>query len=686
MSDLLDDMKLPSTNSNEELEDLSNNAFISLFDVTLFYVRPEPGRDKGIDFRIELKRDGRFTGFQFLVQLKSTKTLEKNEDGSISLQLSTHNINYLLNPGISAYYVLYYIPETKFYYERLNDFVKVLSEQKNNWQDQDNHTLRFKKEVSQEVIVEMYHDAYNKGKFFRQVNERLALSSSLVPDKLLVEIDENLQVSSDSEIRQRIEKVGLHWINNAAWTTVIELHRKASHAVASTAKYNLVVGIAYYYSGELLQSLHFLKKATQSKHELPSDLQEHLDLFELSVRLGLGMITKTQYDERTTLLQASNHLKYYIKIEKEKAKYLNFKDEEIDAHYEDYTREMNNILLADDANENIKLFVRCDMILYEGSKINLDTFRLSNKIQVTESILGIDPTLRSSVARGIAQRKMAWVKKSDTLRNEAIDSNNAFILFLIVFHEAKVFYEFEAYAAFFRFDNSVPPGAILDERSQGIREEILNLEEAIEYFRQISYIGNLCTLLALKYEMLHFINDMAAADAVAEQLSGIIETYELADTRYKLDALKNKGTTHEKIAAFVDDMLYQARERQNEYNKLIADMKSMDQQDQAREIDYKNLDFINLHPIGPFSFPKTERNGVYDLLNISVLARKDFDRMLDVDKAIPVANLYNTPIDHEGIDGIMHSNEIAAWRNIYRIRKTFFEKGFNRYHPNRTSQ
>ena len=133
---LLDEMDLPLANPNEELETVSNNFFKPLFDVSKFEIRSEDFRDKGIDFHIEIKKAGKHTNFRFAVQLKATDSLKVNSDGSTSLQLNTSNINYLLNTGMPAYYVLYSRNSNTFYYENLNDFVKSVSDRNSEWQKQ----------------------------------------------------------------------------------------------------------------------------------------------------------------------------------------------------------------------------------------------------------------------------------------------------------------------------------------------------------------------------------------------------------------------------------------------------------------------------------------------------------------------------------------------------------------------
>ena len=52
--DSLDNMKLPKSSEQEELEQLSKDKLRPLFEHKLFEVREETYRDKGIDLLIEL--------------------------------------------------------------------------------------------------------------------------------------------------------------------------------------------------------------------------------------------------------------------------------------------------------------------------------------------------------------------------------------------------------------------------------------------------------------------------------------------------------------------------------------------------------------------------------------------------------------------------------------------------------
>ncbi len=99
-------------------------------------------------------------------------------------------------------------------------------------------------------------------------------------------MDSNLNISDDTEIRNLIETFGFILINEGRWKDLIALHKKGSQTIASTAKYNLLVGIAYYI-GNHVDAFSFLKASQTLKVELPANFAHHLDYFLISVK-GFG--------------------------------------------------------------------------------------------------------------------------------------------------------------------------------------------------------------------------------------------------------------------------------------------------------------------------------------------------------------------------------------------------------------
>lgn len=429
---------------------------------------------------------------------------------------------------------------------------------------------------------------------------------------------------------------------------------------------------------EIFKALSYFKTALKLKSELSQDLLEHLQLFDSTVRFALGLIEMNEYKDKLKALGSASHIRYYIEIDAIKEEYLSGVERDIEKQYAKFVEQMNAILEAEDANENIKLLVRCEMVLYEGSKINLALVRDLNKINAFEFLIGASRKRRQDIARNFIQRKMAWAEKARGIRDEVIKAKNYFVFYHVLLNETKVDYEFEAYTDLINNGtNSVNIRA--DERKENLNSLLKNLNQTIQYFQHITYVENICVALSIKYEILHYMNDMEAANTVLRELSDIIETHDLRELHRKFEALKNHGTTHEKILKFKEQQAAESLERQREQQNIVKEMEKMDNLDTQRNIAIENPDTIELYPIHHFQFCKTDRKKVYEILNVSEEAQVVFDRMLDVDKDIPIANIYHNPILQEGnADGMVFNNSIEAWRNIFRIRKAFFDNGFLR--------
>lgn len=117
---------LPVSSLKEDMETISRNKLSLLFDTALFEVRQELQRDKGIDLIVELKQENTYTNFRFVVQLKSTASAKVNRDQTISYRVDVANINYLLNYGMPAYYILYDHTSADFYIEPVHKVFQTL--------------------------------------------------------------------------------------------------------------------------------------------------------------------------------------------------------------------------------------------------------------------------------------------------------------------------------------------------------------------------------------------------------------------------------------------------------------------------------------------------------------------------------------------------------------------------------
>lgn len=677
---ILDEMNLPMANSNEELETISKNLFRPLFDVTKFEIRSEDLRDKGIDLHIEIKKANRYTNFRFAVQLKATDSRKVNNDGSISLQLYTSNINYLLNNTMPALYVLYSKNTNTFYYENLNEFVKSLSEKDSDWQKQESHSLRFNKILTEDVINVIYNDTIQKGLFHRKVNEKLILQSASLhsTDKIL--FDSDLNVSEDSEIRNLIENIGFVLINEGKWKEVILVHKKGSGNIASTSKYNLVLGVANYYNGNLIEALSFLKSAAKLQSELTAELANHLAYFYTSVKSSLGLITDSEYQKRMDELEGSDNIGLYIKLEKAKINYYNSLSKDSEDKFDQLISDINEIINDSKADNGIKLNAKCELILIEGSKNNWDYVKGVALINAVEILTGPDLQMRADSARNFIESNSLWFKEVKRLKNDALEGKNYFHYFNAVINEVKVIYEMQVFTKLVSIEQKMP-GYTTPEMpdTKPIFDDLLQkVDKALQYFRQVGHVENEVVTLSAKYEIQHYLKDYSNANTTLSEAENLIDTYELTEKKRRLEHLKNGGTTHQKIKTWIDEVFEDADKKQKEFQEMVSDITRMDELERKETIPKQEYLTIHLLPIGYFRFPKSDKHKVYQILHInSIEVKEKFDSLFGF--VIPIANIFYDEIIQEGpLDGKLADRGIESWRNIYRVRKHFYENKFYR--------
>lgn len=369
---LLDEMDLPLANPNEDLETISKNKLRPLFAPEDFEIRSEDFRDKGVDLHIELKHKNRVTNFRFAIQLKATETKPVNADNSISIQVHTANINYLLNNTMPAYYVLYFKNTDCFYYESVNEFVKQLSTKDPDWPAKGTHVLRFQKRLDAQAIAEIYANTLKNGKFHRKVNELFIYQADSATPKDSILIDKELNISSDEEIRKYIESTGQFLINEGRWKEVIAVSQKGSGNIATTATYNLVLGIANYYVGNLLTALSFFKASQKLKSELSAEIQDHLSFFLITCKSSLGLINEQEYEQEMSRLEHAYSIRLYVQLDQSIARYHTNLEAHTDDKFKLLSREINAIMADPKADESLKAYARNELLLRQGSKNNMD--------------------------------------------------------------------------------------------------------------------------------------------------------------------------------------------------------------------------------------------------------------------------------------------------------------------------
>jgi hypothetical protein len=679
----LDDMDLPMANFYEELETISEHNLQPLFQPSQFELCTRDRRDKGIDLTYELKRNGKHSGFRFIIQLKATESITANkDDGSFSKSIETSNINALFNNGHTAFYLLFDANTKTFYYEQLTDFLKHLNEKDEDWRKQGSHTLRFSKKLLPDGISLIYDAALKNGLFQINLKERATYISTSINKSDRVSFDANFNVTDDAKIRELIEHLGFELINEGKWREILSVHQKATGNVATTALYNLILGIANYYGGSRWDALSFLKKANNLKSELDEEMQMHLSYFDTTVRFASELISQEEYEKRISKIENSETVGLYIKLDNAKRKYIESLNKNSEERFDLYVKEIEEIINNPKANTGLILTAKCELILFQGYFNNHEYVRGIAQINVTDELFGVDTTSRIQSARNFIATNEAWYKSVEALISEAGKQKNNFAYFTALTNKAKVTYQFMVYIANVKVQKEIPghPVPQRPDNTPMLERTLHDIGEAANFFSSIGHIENTIAASSTMYEILHYLKKMDEANRIMSELETLIDKFDLDDHKQRLEYLKNGGTTHETFKNWMEQIFTNADNRRKELDRMREEMMQMDEEEKTvkGKSQVGNLQ-INLFPIGYFQFPKEKIELVYEIIQvINPEVKKHFDEMFKM--VIPIANILHNPIEMEGPqDGNLADRGIENWRNIYRIRKAFYENRFYRF-------
>lgn len=318
---------LPQSSRTHELEALSVQAFRAIMPSDKFIVRDVRESDYGVDLHIEAKNNKQPTNFIAHVQLKSTDSSEKNSDESISLQVKSANLNYLLN-GPLGIYVLYVAPTKQFRYVWALSEYKRLERDSPEWRKQDTVTLRFVHVLDASAIEEIHERIIEKSHFHRGLTDVLAqkerhaeAGKTEIPR---VTIDTgNLAITDATVTLQRLISEGINLVATGRAALVLELSHTIPYKDAKDSRVQLAMAYAHYSLGQFIQCDAHLMNSSLSKEVLNQHEQYLLSTLQSACLFHAGTMSmqdflKQEQEAITRLsdprLQLQAEL-YYARIE-----------------------------------------------------------------------------------------------------------------------------------------------------------------------------------------------------------------------------------------------------------------------------------------------------------------------------------------------------------------------------------
>lgn len=644
----LDNIQLPKDSRNIQLETISKNFFRPLFNPEKFVLKEET-IDNGIDFRIELKKNGNILGFGLNFQLKSSESIKRNKDGSYSKSIETSNIEYLLNNAQPAFYGFYVLDENIFYYEDLKSYISNLNSQEINWQEQLNHTIKFTKKLTKDAIIEVYNVAFNTGIMLRKIHSAFAESFIYGTDNEKIIIDKQGDVKTDSEIINFIEEYGLFLNDECRWDEIIQIHEKSSIAPKKSPKYSFIIGMAYFYTGDYFKSLNSLKEAHNQINILEPTLKEYLIFSYTQLRKLYGIINESECNEIIQNIKTDGNINYYIELEK--IQKLMFEvNQSSDFISKDFECKINSFINNSKIDKKIILLAKIELVKYHSKQL---VNKLGNLL-ITDNF-------------NIIQKLYNEVNQEfHMLLLETQDVKNRFINHYCSLTHSKFIIHFDSIYKI-RFNVS---------HNQEVMNKILtNIQNSIEYFKAIQHIENQLFSLSI---LLEYYQNIDNQERINETIV-MIEQYKIYDNpelNKKIDFIKEGGT----LTAQLLIRKKKIEEENVQIEKMRVELSELDKMERDVKIDNSNCYTIELFPIGHFFVPKNKMDKCFEILGITgkEKLKNQLIEMFNI-VVVPVINIYALDLEIEGyMNGIYECKGIENYKNMYRIRKEFHENKFYR--------
>jgi len=312
---------LPTSDRNDELEELSLPAFAQLFPVQRFRVRMEPGKDRGVDRYLELKNSGFDTNFRSQVQLKTVEEPVVNGDGSISKAIKASNLNYILN-GPCPLYALYLVPTGDFLYAWARDEAGILTKEKPDWRTADSVTIRFHKKLDATSLDDIEKRIMDEARLNRAIQERLLQASRSESPKLQVREDGTVIDATTAGIL--IEKSGATIVASGFPQRVVELSGLLTLEQLQMKRTQLVLAYAHYVMGRFDLAMGHLRACSSMDNHLTDADNWLLDELRNACEFRLGRKSQIEFQQAEEIIaqERGGIMKYYRDLDVLRFKHL----------------------------------------------------------------------------------------------------------------------------------------------------------------------------------------------------------------------------------------------------------------------------------------------------------------------------------------------------------------------------
>lgn len=535
-------LPLPISSRQETLETFSRNQLTLLFDPLLFELRPENQRDKGIDIIGEIKQNGVYTNFRFALQLKSTESVNKQKDGSISYPVEIRNLNYLLNFGLPCFYILYDYPENQFYITPVITVYRGLLKKYHPDKLPKTHKVRFTQILDQQQIDEIYKETFESGMLLKKLGtHRWAQTSEDHLQKGLV-IDEHQDVYSVAQNIEFIEHFGYILLNQHSFSQIVDIEQRTHPRGKASPAFNMVCGIAYYHQANLFKAIELLKLAYSEINSLPEEDQSMLSYTLAHAKYLLGLLSEPDFRKETSEIVANDSVGTFLQLENLHNQFMESREVKQGARIKKYYEGVMRIIGKHPEFHDMRvvayaklLHIEATLLLHELAQNSLLT--MGRKTDAYRDMLIAD-----------------WLKFDDQFLDQlkdlygfALKHKNFLALSNLMMEKiewdfAKIFH-FHAFSNWNKETLLINTNVAPDDREL-LLDLIDDVDKIAETYNRLQHRENQFNCLRRKYEILDFLGDKNKANECAKVMKELINTYEMNVLRGQFEQMIQGKTKH----------------------------------------------------------------------------------------------------------------------------------------------
>ncbi len=539
--------QLPHSSRQETLETISRNRLALLFDPELFELRPENQRDKGIDMIGEIKQNGVYTNFRFAVQLKSTESVKKQRDGSISYPVEISNLHYLLNFGLPAFYILYDCPVNQFYIASVAKVFRDLQKKYPPDQLPKTFKVKFIQALDQAQIDGIYKETFENGTLLKKLNAHIRIHVGNGQSAGGFVIDELQDVYSVEQNIEFIDQVGFHLLNQYAFSQIVEIEQRTYPRDKASPTFNMVCGVAYYHQGKLFKALELLKLAHNEIDSLHTEDRSMLSYTLVQAKYLLGLMSELEFKKQKVEIVTNKNAGTFLQLENLHNQFINSKGNEQGERIKKFHEGAMKIVDKHPEFHDMRvvahakiLNVEATLLLHELAKNSLLT--MGRKVDAFRDLLIAD-----------------WLKFDDqflsqlqalygyALKHRNFLSLSNLIMEKIEWEFAKV-YHFHAFSNWNKVQLIIDPEVAPEDREL-LLKLLVDLDKVVETYDRLQHRENHFNCLRCKYEILDFLGQTENADECAKVMKDLIATYEMNALRKRYEQMLKGGMKHRTFVA-----------------------------------------------------------------------------------------------------------------------------------------